>query len=843
MTIPLNIGQPSLALPFSIVTGGQLPSFPGVPPPAFTPAWVPSAASLGFIFQTAFDPSRVATLTQAQGQSLSIFENSTLFYASISTTYGSQGQDSDTFNLPDFGGGLPIYITSAAGQTQWGQTQGTPENNVTLTQQQLPASLGGSSSPISNAQFATGVQYIIQAEGMFPVSGAPTPTTVGMIYPFAAPLGGGVPDGFMSADGRILEIAQYRGLFALLGFTYGGDGHSTFALPDLRNRVPIGTGVGPDNQIFELGQERGTKQLILTDNNIPSLDAQSVSTLQPSLALNYVINTQGSLFTTGNASSMLGQVTLYAGQRIPDGWTLAQGQLLSIADYAELYSLIGTQFGGDGVNTFALPDLRGRTAIGTGGVNNLTIGDQQGNYEQTIGLENIPTIKVPPPGVQLEDDTGHILGDSITSKFDLKLVGVLPKATVEYSTDGVVWSQTYEAQEGPNKLYVRQINVLGQASNPTAPINFVLDTTSPQTPQVIVEGVGNPSPMLTETTASEQDSAVARTSSGRLSFIGIEDGARLRFSIDGGHNWSDSFHAQPGANAVKVKQVDLAGNESAASDIVRFQWDGSHTDPATTTISEHSTGGKLITVEYYGALSSGLGTDAIDMLIYGHQQSMVMPDDIEHIRLTENGLNNTVIGNDHDNVFEVLAGNWVIEGSGGYDTVKLFNPIADYAITQKSYNGELQATLYSSEGRVIVRGIDRIAFADAVLVKSDGHDIEQIDLLYEKILGRIPDPSGLAYWVQQINKGANIQDVAQAIAESPEFMQRYGNPSEEQFVEALYEAILNRSPDIQGLSHWVEALVVHGTTEGNLIVDLLLSPESQAGSLQQLSTDGLFVLA
>lgn len=839
MTTPLNIGQPSLALPFAIVSNGQLPGFPGRAG-ALATVSAPSAASTGFIFQTAFDPSRVQSLIQTHGQSLQLSDNLALGYASLGTTYGGQGLS--TFNLPNFGGGLPIYITNAAGQTQWAQTQGIPDNSVTLTQQQLPASLGGNSSPVPNAQFGTGVQYIIQTQGMYPVSGAPTPMTVGMVYPFATPFNGGLPSGFMLADGRVLEIAQHPALFSILRFSYGGDGRSTFALPDLRNRVPIGTGTASDNQVFVLGQEVGVQQITLTENNIPSPEGQSIYTFQPSLALNYVINTQGTLFTIGDTTSMLGQVSLYAGQLIPGGWTLAQGQLLSIADNADLYSLIGTQFGGDGVKTFALPDLRGRTAIGTGGVNNLAIGDEQGSFEQTIQPQNIPPIDIPAPGVQLLDDSGHVLGSSITNQFDLKLVGVLPKSTVEYSTDGLVWSQTYEAQEGPNKLYVRQVNALGQASKSTAPVTFVLDTTSPEIPKVIIDGVGSPAPVHIEAIALRPDHAILRTSSAKLSFVGVEDGARVNFSIDGGQTWSDSFSAQPGTNALQVRQIDMAGNVSAASDVLLFQWDGSHTEPAITRTREHDTGGKLIIVEHYGALSSGLGTDAIDMLIYGHQQSVTLPDDIEHIRLTENGLNNTVIGNDNDNVFDVLSGNWVIDGKGGDDTVRLLNPIASYAISQTPHNGELQVTLYGPEGRVVVRGVDRITFDDAVLVKSNGRNIEQIDLLYEQVLGRLADPEGLTYWVKQINKGASLQDIAQAMAQSPEFLLRYGTPSEEQLVEALYEAILKRLPDVQGLSHWVEALVVNDMTEGLLIVSLLQSTESQAVSVQQLSTDGLFIL-
>lgn len=62
----------------------------------------------------------------------------------------------------------------------------------------------------------------------------------------------------------------------------------------------------------------------------------------------------------------LGMIKLFAGTYAPQGWMFCQGQVLSIQQYSALYSLLGTQFGGDGRTTFQLPDLRGRVSLGTG---------------------------------------------------------------------------------------------------------------------------------------------------------------------------------------------------------------------------------------------------------------------------------------------------------------------------------------------------------------------------------------------------------------------------------------------------------------------------------------------
>lgn len=62
----------------------------------------------------------------------------------------------------------------------------------------------------------------------------------------------------------------------------------------------------------------------------------------------------------------VGEIRMFAGDYAPVDWELCNGQLLQISSYELLFSLLGTTYGGDGVNTFALPDLRGRVAVGQG---------------------------------------------------------------------------------------------------------------------------------------------------------------------------------------------------------------------------------------------------------------------------------------------------------------------------------------------------------------------------------------------------------------------------------------------------------------------------------------------
>lgn len=78
------------------------------------------------------------------------------------------------------------------------------------------------------------------------------------------------PAGWALCNGQMLSIAQYTALFSILGTTYGGDGQRTFALPDLRGRVPLHPGQGPGLSPYFLGQAGGTETTTLLTANMPA---------------------------------------------------------------------------------------------------------------------------------------------------------------------------------------------------------------------------------------------------------------------------------------------------------------------------------------------------------------------------------------------------------------------------------------------------------------------------------------------------------------------------------------------------------------------------------------------
>jgi microcystin-dependent protein len=93
------------------------------------------------------------------------------------------------------------------------------------------------------------------------------------------------------------------------------------------------------------------------------------------------------------ATPFLGQITVYPYSFPPHGWADCSGQLLPISQYTALFSLLGTQYGGNGTSNFALPDLQGRSPVGQGplpGGSNYLMGEAGGAENVTLGLSNIP---------------------------------------------------------------------------------------------------------------------------------------------------------------------------------------------------------------------------------------------------------------------------------------------------------------------------------------------------------------------------------------------------------------------------------------------------------------------
>ena len=370
MTTPFDNLQPSLAINAITLTAGIFPS---------SGTGNVNGDTLGFIYDFAgnFVPSGSVL---AAGQTLSTSTDIVL-YNVFGTTYGGDG--TSTFDLPDLNGQA---IIGSGGSQQLGVDTGTA--TVTLTSEELPPPQGGGQS-FNNLQPSLPVQTLIATSGVFPTDGSNSgiPAFLGEIANFA---GNVVPAGWTVAAGQLLPINGNSALFSLLGTTYGGDGTTDFALPNLQGSLAVGADTADP-----LGSVYGQASTELTAAELPP-NGTPVNNDQPSVAIEYLIATSGIFPSQGSSGTSfaagtetLGQIVEFAGNFVPSGYALANGQLLTIADNEALFEVIGNLYGGDGTTTFALPNLNGRTVIGADGTDAIE-GTPYGSDTISLDAANIP---------------------------------------------------------------------------------------------------------------------------------------------------------------------------------------------------------------------------------------------------------------------------------------------------------------------------------------------------------------------------------------------------------------------------------------------------------------------
>jgi microcystin-dependent protein len=260
------------------------------------------------------------------------------------------------------------------------------------------------------------------------------------------------PRGWAFCHGQLMAISQNVRLFEILRTTYGGNGTSTFALPNLQG-IPLGAGQEPGRSDYQLGQAGGEATVTLTPQQMPSHShafnavtdqASSASpqghqlakawkaqaktdsvasfysdnpgnaktalapnaigpsgsshphnNMQPYLTLNFCIALQGVVPSPNGAPAAvrrpyLGEISICAFGNPPPGWALCEGQMLPVISNQPLFSLIFTAYGGDGERHFGLPDLRGSVPLNLVPGPNSSLGSRGGEETHALTAAEMP---------------------------------------------------------------------------------------------------------------------------------------------------------------------------------------------------------------------------------------------------------------------------------------------------------------------------------------------------------------------------------------------------------------------------------------------------------------------
>ena len=135
-------------------------------------------------------------------------------------------------------------------------------------------------------------------------------------------------------DGTILDIMEYQALFAVIGMNYGGDGRNTFALPNLRARIPIGVGQGQSGYPYQIGRQGGYEYITIAEDNLPShshaIDSSGGGSGGSSTADLKVVNAGGTTSDPSSAKSIAGKAGAFNVLSTSDTTTTIKGAVTGI---------------------------------------------------------------------------------------------------------------------------------------------------------------------------------------------------------------------------------------------------------------------------------------------------------------------------------------------------------------------------------------------------------------------------------------------------------------------------------------------------------------------------------
>lgn len=259
-----------------------------------------------------------------------------------------------------------------------------------------------------------------------------------------------------------------------------------------------------------------------------------------------------------------------------------------------------------------------------------------------------------------------------------------------------------------------------------------------------------------------------------------------------------------------------------------------------------------------GSLSSLLGNfqfannDVFDIDLPSHLYSTFMVwggagDDQMSVR--GGGGQVDVAGGDGNDTITLGAGAYRVYGDAGTDTLRLSSAHTDYTVAgfvsqpqDPRYQAYRYYTITDKSGNVInVQGMERVAFADqTIALDVDGHGGAAYRL-YQAAFNRMPDQGGLGYWIDVLDRGANLTSVAEGFVDSKEFHDAYRvGLSNRDLVTQFYNNILHRNPDAGGLDFWTGILDRKVASVGYVLGQISESPENQAALIGVIGNGFVF---
>lgn len=239
----------------------------------------------------------------------------------------------------------------------------------------------------------------------------------------------------------------------------------------------------------------------------------------------------------------------------------------------------------------------------------------------------------------------------------------------------------------------------------------------------------------------------------------------------------------------------------------------------------------------------GQGTDRV----VSYVESYTLPANVEALQLRGtvavhaigNDGANVIRGNSQDNLLEGMGGDDVfynsygsdtIDGGAGFDTA-IYNSYRFQISLHQTGAGKFELVyLDLPEGNHDnLIGVERLHLNDVTVALDIDGAAGQAFRIYQAAFNRTPDQAGLGYWINAIDHGAALNEVARGFVNSAEFSALYGsNPANADIVTRLYANVLHRAPDAGGAAFWTDVLDGHRATVPEVLAQFSESPENKA---------------
>ena len=192
-----------------------------------------------------------------------------------------------------------------------------------------------------------------------------------------------------------------------------------------------------------------------------------------------------------------------------------------------------------------------------------------------------------------------------------------------------------------------------------------------------------------------------------------------------------------------------------------------------------------------------------------------------------------------DDSFHGGLGDDHIDGGEGIDTAHFEHEHENYTITHTESGIEVNHDT-GTEGHDVLANVERLSFADTSLAFDIDGNAGQAYRLYEAAFNRESDNEGLGFWIDTLDGGSSLLDVATGFTNSAEFLSLYGeNGSNDDFINTLYNNVLDRNGDSGGHNFWVGHLEDGSLSREQVLVEFSESAENQSNALGIIGDSGI----